>query len=183
MAHDNCYDCRYHSKATDTCDYILIEDELRGCPAGAGCFRKMTNKEFRMGKTQKWDREKGRELWLQGKTDKEIAANWGVHPDAIGQVRRAVWEKEPGAPKKVYNKKPKTEKPTPVADPVEPVTNCHENTTVKPTGILDAVAIVVKGKTGMAAAMIASAIMAMHNDRLDVAQDCIKYLLDKECNA
>lgn len=171
MAYANCEDCHYYCKGTDTCDYWLVEDQLRGCPPGAGCFRKMTKKEYNMGKAQKWDRVKGRQMWLEGKKDKEIAEVWGVHPDAVGQVRRKIWEKEV--------KKEETMKKETKTEPV----NCHENTTVKPTNLLDAVEIVVAGKTGMAATVTGLAVMALKEGNLQEAQACIAWLIDREGKA
>ena len=133
-----------------------------------------------MAKVQKWDREKGRQMWLEGKTDKEIASIWGVHPDAVGQVRRKIWELEPGAPKKANNRGPKTSHivevdPTPATEPQE--VNCHEITTTNQPDFFDLVAHVVEGKTGMAAVVTGQAVLALKNNDLLEAKRCITWLI------
>ncbi|MBQ5712363.1 MAG: hypothetical protein IIV61_07115 [Oscillospiraceae bacterium] len=40
----------------------------------------------------KWDKEAGRQMWLDGKSDKEIAAAYGVSTTAVRAVRTRVWE-------------------------------------------------------------------------------------------
>lgn len=37
-----CKNCQYASR--NTCDYILITGEIRGCDAGKGCTKKKTGK-------------------------------------------------------------------------------------------------------------------------------------------
>lgn len=41
-----CADCVYCG-FTGGCNYIFIEDKMRGCPPGEGCTKKKTNKDAR----------------------------------------------------------------------------------------------------------------------------------------
>lgn len=46
MCSPYCYDCFYftrtpHVGQRGTCDYILITDQMRGCPSGDGCVVKL----------------------------------------------------------------------------------------------------------------------------------------------
>lgn len=105
-----CAGCMYYGKTTDSCDYILIADQRRPCPPGAECTVRRTSKEVkRMGKPR-WDTELGRLLWLEGKSDAQIAKEMGVAPNTVLHQRRK-WEKtttrpEPAAP-------PQEEEPVP----------------------------------------------------------------------
>lgn len=88
-----CEDCAYYTPTTETCDYWLIEDRLRGCPGGPGCDKKITKKEYRkMNPAGKWDKAAGMKMWQEGKTDKEIAEAFCVTPSAVFQIRKKKWE-------------------------------------------------------------------------------------------
>ena len=90
--HD-CDGCAFF--ASGMCNYLLVMDVRRGCPAGAGCDKKMTKKEFRsMGIPKAWDKEAGRQMWLAGKGDAEIAKACGVTQGTISYFRRKHWEAE-----------------------------------------------------------------------------------------
>ena len=173
MGHPNCQTCHYFCKTTDTCDYWLIEDQLRGCDPGAGCTKKITTKEYKkMSYAPKWDRAAGREMWLAGKSDKEIAAVYGVSGEAVGQVRRKVWEKEVKS----------QENATPAPDPKDEPVNCHENATAKAdTGeLFRAIEIIVQGRNGMNAVVTAQAVLALREGNLETARAAIDWLLDHQ---
>ena len=90
--HD-CDGCAFF--ASGMCNYLLVMDVRRGCPAGAGCDKKMTKKEFRsMGIPKAWDKEAGRQMWLAGKGDAEIAKACGVAQGTISYFRKKHWETE-----------------------------------------------------------------------------------------
>lgn len=95
---DHCKGCYYlagqvgRSHQETYCLYWERADKLRGCPAGAGCNKKITKKEYAMAFQSKWDKEAGRQMWLDGKSDKEIAAAYGVSTTAVRAVRTRVWE-------------------------------------------------------------------------------------------
>ena len=93
--HD-CDGCVFFGRYTGTCNYILVMDIRRGCPAGAGCDKRMTKKEFKlMGIPKAWDKEAGRQMWLAGKGDAEIARACGVTQGTISYFRKKHWEVEP----------------------------------------------------------------------------------------
>lgn len=66
-----CYDCFYFSRTPHvgqrgTCDYILITDQMRGCPSGDGCVVKLErrvsgklNTDKRKAIIEREKREKG----------------------------------------------------------------------------------------------------------------------------
>lgn len=84
--------------ASGMCNYLLVMDVRRGSPAGAGCDKKISKKEFnRMGIPRAWDEEGGRRMWLAGKGDAEIAKACGVTQATISYFRRKHWEAEGSA--------------------------------------------------------------------------------------
>ena len=175
MGHPNCQTCYYFCRTTDTCDYWLIADRLRGCPPGAGCLQKISRKGYKkMGYAPKWDRASGREMWLAGKSDKEIAEAFGVHVSAVGSVRRKVWEKENQASAPDLSQATETEP-----------AKCRENTTakVKELDIFDAVEIVVRDKKGMTAVVTGQAVLALRNGDLAEALRCVNWLIEREGKA
>ena len=87
-----CVGCMYYGKTTDTCDYILIADQRRPCPPGAECTVRRTSKEVKKMGKPRWDTELGRLLWLEGKSDAQIAKEMGVAPNTVLHQRRK-WEK------------------------------------------------------------------------------------------
>lgn len=85
-------------KAIGHCGYILFPGNgMRGCDPGPGCIRykpkkKKAPKPIQVKKPRPtWDKEKGRQMWLEGKSDREIADAVGVHPETIRKIRRRKW--------------------------------------------------------------------------------------------
>lgn len=87
-----CAGCMYYGKSTDTCDYILIADQRRPCPPGLECTVRRTLKDVKKMGKPRWDTEFGRLLWLEGKSDAQIAKEMGVAPNTVLHQRRK-WEK------------------------------------------------------------------------------------------
>lgn len=87
-----CAGCIYYGKSTNSCDYILIADQRRPCPPGAECTVRRTSKEVKKMGKPRWDTELGRLLWLEGKSDAQIAKEMGVAPNTVLHQRRK-WEK------------------------------------------------------------------------------------------
>lgn len=77
------------------CGYFILTGNIRGCDPGPGCrrYRPATVKKCTR-KAPKWDTEKGREMWLDKKSDGEIAKALGVTRTAVGFYRRNHWQKE-----------------------------------------------------------------------------------------
>ena len=88
-----CLRCIYFGLSTRTCDYILIEGHRRPCPPGDGCTVRRTRKDMNM-RTPKWDTELGRLLWLEGKSDGEIADELHIPTSSVTSYRRRHWEKQ-----------------------------------------------------------------------------------------
>lgn len=45
-----CHDCKYFfgtCEASVCCNYIFVEDKIRGCPPGPGCTKKVKRKRKR----------------------------------------------------------------------------------------------------------------------------------------
>lgn len=91
-----CLGCIYYAASVGSCDYILIEGKRRPCPGGDGCTERRYVKEKNMGKT-KWDIQKGFELFIAGKSDREIALAVGAEASAIGAYRRRYWKIVPSS--------------------------------------------------------------------------------------
>lgn len=84
------------------CGYVLYMDRVRGCDPGPGCIRYQRGKKhgpvgLRTGPKYTWDEPRGKKMWLEGKSDREIADALGVKRDTIGDTRRRKWMKETGA--------------------------------------------------------------------------------------
>lgn len=90
-----CVKCLYYARTTMTCDYILIEGHSRPCPGGAGCTARRTRKDMIHMKNPKWDTELGQMLWQEGKTDGEIADEFGIAISTVTSYRKRHWEKQP----------------------------------------------------------------------------------------
>lgn len=102
-------DCRHAMRLTtgegksiiNHCGYILGEGNgSRGCDPGPACKRYEPEKKKEpvtvqiKKKRPEWDKEKARQMWLDGKTDREIAEAVGVHPETIRKIRRRKWMNE-----------------------------------------------------------------------------------------
>ena len=89
-----CVGCIYYGKSTRTCDYILIEDRRRPCPPGDDCTERRTKrKAMAIGRVPKWDTEMGRLLYLDGRSDEQIAEELGVSKTAVTNYRLRHWGK------------------------------------------------------------------------------------------
>lgn len=88
-----CEGCYYFGAAHQTCDYWEKADELRGCPPGKGCIRKITKKEYMKMATQKsWNKAAGYEMFKAGKSDKEIGEALGVTAATVSYYRKKYWD-------------------------------------------------------------------------------------------
>lgn len=85
-----CSDCVYYACSTRTCDYILITDRRRPCPAGEGCTERYTRKEATMAKAT-WDTAAAYDLYLAGKSDKEISEALNVPIGSVSFYRKKHW--------------------------------------------------------------------------------------------
>lgn len=92
-----------------SCDYIFREFHSRGCDPGPGRIRYTPKKGVRRvappmvksrkqakgaGKPFTWDERAGHQMWLDGKTDREIAEALGASQNTVGNARRRKWMKE-----------------------------------------------------------------------------------------
>ena len=88
-----CEGCYYYGPYHQTCDYWEKADQLRGCPPGKGCTRRITKKEYmKMAAPSKWNKAVGYEMWKDGKSDKEIGEALGVTAQAVALHRKKYWE-------------------------------------------------------------------------------------------
>lgn len=103
-------DCYYASlyglggsgKRKYSCDYIFREGHSRGCTPGPGCVRYKPKKQIRRNVPRvkstrnrfTWDERAGHQMWLDGKTDREIAEALGASQNTVGNARRRKWMKE-----------------------------------------------------------------------------------------
>ena len=76
------------------CGYLLTTDEVRGCDPGPGCKRYVSMKSGPKHRRAKWDVDRGKQMWLEGRTDLEIAKELHVRSRAVKAYRLRVWEKE-----------------------------------------------------------------------------------------
>ena len=181
-----CAGCMYYGKTTDTCDYILIADQRRPCPPGAECTVRRTSKEVkRMGKPR-WDTELGRLLWLEGKSDAQIAKEMGVAPNTVLHQRRK-WEKtttrpEPAAPAQEAEPVPElanrlTQPPEAKKESPPPVSMST------PEGVYNILEEATKTKSGIEAICTADAILCLWNwdsaDDLRRARAAINHLIKR----
>lgn len=89
-----CNGCYYFGLSHQTCDYWEKADQLRGCPPGKGCTKRITKKEYMKMATQKsWNKAAGYEMFKAGKTDKEIGEALGVTAAAVSYYRKKYWDK------------------------------------------------------------------------------------------
>ena len=93
-----CEPCLYYGKSTDTCDYILMEDHRRPCPAGYGCIARRLRKDVRKSMNPKWDTSIGKEMFLGGRSDREIADFFGIAVSTVSYQRRKNWEADSTPP-------------------------------------------------------------------------------------
>ena len=126
-----CEGCYYYGPGHKTCDYWEKADELRGCPPGKGCTRKITKKEYMRIATQKsWNKAAGYEMFKAGKSDKEIGEALGVTAAAVSYYRKRYWDKCVKANKKTELVPAALEEEIPdqlvTCDEIEPDLVCEE---------------------------------------------------------
>lgn len=89
-----CNGCYYFGLSHQTCDYWEKADQLRGCPPGKGCTKKITKKEYmKMGTQKSWNKAAGFEMWKAGKSDKEIGDALGVTAATVSYYRKKYRDK------------------------------------------------------------------------------------------
>lgn len=121
-----CEGCYYFGVNHRTCDYWEKADQLRGCPPGKGCTKKITKKEYmKMAAPKKWDKAAGYEMWKAGKADKEISLALGVSAQAVAMYRKKYWEHGKGVGTQPVPAEPETEEAT-QDEPVGMETNTPE---------------------------------------------------------
>lgn len=81
---------------TRHCGYILIADQMRGCDPGPGCSRytkggRTHQYRVRQKRGYSWDERMGFRMYLDGKTDRQIADALGVRRELVGETRRKHW--------------------------------------------------------------------------------------------
>lgn len=178
-----CAGCMYYGKSTDSCDYILIADQRRPCPPGPGCSVRRTTKEVkRMGKPR-WDTELGRLLWLEGKSDAQIAKEMGVAPNTVLHQRRK-WEKTTKRPEPVPEDVAPENEPelAPVLIPETKETPKPPQVSMAtPEGVYSILEEATKTKSGIEAICTADAILCLWNwdsaDDLRRARAAINHLI------
>lgn len=182
-----CYGCLYHSPTTNTCDFILIEDRRRPCPPGAECtVRQGKEGKKKMGKPR-WDTELGRLLWLEGKTDAQIAAEMGVAPNTVLHQRRK-WEKTTTRPEPAASAQETEPVPELAQMLTEPPTQAEKDTSPSPSvsmstpeGVYNILEEATKTKRGIEAICTADAILCLWNwdsaDDLRRARAAIDHLI------
>ena len=96
------------------CGYVLLAHQLRGCDPGPGCIRyrkghfraptpmrvkdparrqKRLSDKPRKNVSQSWDVARGRELWLEGRTNREIAEAVGISASSVQRRKVRYWKK------------------------------------------------------------------------------------------
>lgn len=93
-----CFDCIYYGIYLSNCDFYLETGDRRGCEAGKGCTRKVSNgiqkeKKKIVLSDEKKPIKNGKyevrmQLYQKGLSDKDIAAILGVHTETIANWRR-----------------------------------------------------------------------------------------------
>lgn len=187
-----CQGCYYFGPAHQTCDYWEKADELRGCPPGNGCTRRITKKEYmKMAAPSKWDKAIGHEMWKDGKSDKEIGEALGVTAQAVSLHRKKYWE-----PGKAKAAEPEGElsQPEPVADEAPEPEACggQETAAAEDDGreesdtkmMIRALEIFVQNLKGMKAVMTFQILQTLWDwetvDDLERAKLGLEYLIELE---
>ena len=190
-----CEPCIYYARSCMSCDYILIEDKMRPCPAGKGCTARRTRRRENGMKKPKWDTELGRLMWLEGKKDGEIADAFGIPTSSVTSYRTRHWQKElirvedsplteepkePTAPEAV-SPEAMQELKQEVKEEIKLEDNKNVRTQLHPYEVLEAA---TAGMTGIRAICTADAILCLWNwdtrEDLEKAKAAIEYLLKKE---
>ena len=89
---DRCALCFFRGRSTGTCDYIFVMGIRRPSLPGKDCTVYLSRKEGEeILRKPKWDTEAGRKMWLDGKTDKQIADALGTTDRAVNLYRYRKW--------------------------------------------------------------------------------------------
>lgn len=189
--HDQwCLPCIYYGRNTRSCDYILMEDTQRPCPAGPGCTARRTKKgSGRMGKAR-WDTELGRLLWLDGRSDSYIASEMGVATNTVTHQRKTKWEKGSERPEPKDQTAPPqigeseaVPTPTELSEAQEPKPEASTVSFATPDGVYKILEEATKSKCGIEAICTADAILCLWNwasaDDLRRARSAITYLIKR----
>lgn len=169
-----CLPCIYYGKYTMTCDYILIEDHSRPCPGGPGCTARKLRKDVNGKMKAKWDTQLGRQLWLEGKKDKEIAEQFGIAANTVTTCRRKHWEQ----PARAESEMPQAPEPVEVPTPA-----IQEKPAGRPLNGYEVLEAATGSMQGIYAICTADAILCLWNwtgkEDLLKARDAIDYLIQK----
>lgn len=138
-----------------------------------------------MSVASKWDKAAGKELWLAGKSDKEIGEAFGVSASAVCQIRKKYWENEavPAAPAAVVE--PPLEPDADSAPPTESVVPVPEKDPDEDTAkiMIRALELMTENHKGMNAVATAQIVTRLWNwetlsDLLE-AKEFLDYLIEK----
>lgn len=178
----------YYGKSTDTCDYILIADQRRPCPPGLECTVRRTLKDVKKMGKPRWDTEFGRLLWLEGKSDVQIAKEMGVAPNTVLHQRRK-WEKTTTRPEPAEAAQETGPAPelapmlTQAATEEKKETPPSTASMATPEGVYNILEEATKTKRGIEAICTADAILCLWNwdsaDDLRRARAAINHLIKR----
>ena len=94
MVGEKCRSCLYYAAYTDTCDYMLVTHERRGCPAGDECVRyrpsvgATTLADYYVGRAKLSDRDRMLlELYEKGCSDTQIEKATGIPRTSVSHWR------------------------------------------------------------------------------------------------
>ena len=180
-----CSKCIYYGRNTRTCDYILVEDQRRPCPAGAGCTARRTSKKVSKVGKPRWDTELGRLLWLDGKSDREIAEEMGVATNTVLHQRKTKWEKGTARPEPEEAPPQMEEVPQPIPEEAVVEHQTKQETPAYSMATMDGVYHILEEATkslnGIEAICTADAILCLWNwssaDDLRRARAAITHLI------
>ncbi len=173
----HCSDCVYYASSTRTCDYILTTDRMRPCPAGEGCTERYTRKEATMAKAT-WDTAAAYDLYLAGKSDKEISEALNVPIGSVSFYRKKHWG---GTIKSPVKKQKEVESVPEITKPEQQTT--QPSGRPDPTDVFSIMEAATSDLKGIQAICTANAIQDLWNWKtiydLQRARASIDYLLKK----
>ena len=96
---EKCLSCLYHGWDTQSCDYLLVTGERRGCPGGEDCARYLPRRNRKKQNADLFLRgpAQHRQFYLvaeieeryeQGKSDRQIAEELKVSITTVSRYRR-----------------------------------------------------------------------------------------------
>ena len=89
---NRCGECFFQGRSTGTCDYIFVMGIRRPCLPGRDCTVYLKRKEGEeILRKPQWDTEAGRKMWLEGKSDQQIAEALGTTKAAVQLYRCKKW--------------------------------------------------------------------------------------------